>query len=138
MGRDASGSRWQRATAYAPSTTRSAAGHWPLAVVALAVGAIFLRLPYLDVPISADEGGYATAAYWWARGDTLYRELSITRPQGIFVVFRAIDALGLGTARGIHLAAAVWVALSTAALLTVAARLWGRGIGFVAAGAYAR
>ena len=58
---------------------------------------LLLRLPYLDVPISADEGGYATAAYWWARGDTLYQNITITRPQGIFVVFRLIEALGLGS-----------------------------------------
>lgn len=110
---------------------------WLLIVTALALGAFLIRLPYLDVPISADEGGYATAAYWWARGDTLYREITITRPQGIFVVFRAIDALGLGTTRGIHLAAAFWVTLSTLALVAVAARLWGRRIGFAAASLYA-
>lgn len=96
-----------------------------------------LRLPYLDVPLSADEGGYATAAYWWARGDTLYESITITRPQGIFVVFRLIEALGLGSPRGIHLFAAVWVALSALALLALTARLWGRGIAVVAAGLYA-
>src|SRR5207248_1615226 len=59
---------------------RARAWAWPASVVALAVGACLLRWPYLDVPISADEGGYATAAYWWARGDALYRGLTITRP----------------------------------------------------------
>lgn len=110
---------------------------WPLAVVALVLGTLALRLPYLDVPISADEGGYATAAYWWARGDTLYENITITRPQGIFVAFRAIDALGLGTVRGIHLAAAAWVALSTLALLALVARRWGRVVGLTTAALYA-
>jgi 4-amino-4-deoxy-L-arabinose transferase-like glycosyltransferase len=137
MERNALGIGWQRTTTDAPATARSDAWRWPLAIAALVFGAIFLRLPYLDVPISADEGGYATTAYWWARGNTLYREITITRPQGIFVVFRAIDALGLGSARGIHIFAAVWVALSTVALLAVAARLWGRGIGLAAAALYA-
>lgn len=114
-----------------------AAWRWWLAVAALTFGAFVLRLPYLGVPLSADEGGYATAAYWWARGDALYGSITITRPQGIFVVFRAIDALGLGSPRGIHLVAALWVALSTLALLALAARLWGRGIGLGAGVLYA-
>src|SRR5438067_10132813 len=71
---------------------RARAWAWPASVVALAVGACLLRWPYLAAPISADEGGYATAAYWWARGDALYRGLTITRPQGIFVLFRLIEA----------------------------------------------
>jgi 4-amino-4-deoxy-L-arabinose transferase-like glycosyltransferase len=104
-----------------------------LVVVGLALGTIALRLPYLDVPISADEGGYATAAYWWARGDTLYENITITRPQGIFVVFRLIDALGLGTVRGIHLFAAAWVALAMLALFWLVARLWGRAVALAAA-----
>ena len=110
---------------------------WAGLVCCLFLGTMALRLPYLDVPISADEGGYATAAYWWARGDTLYREITITRPQGIFVVFRLIDALGLGSVRGIHLFAAAWVAASALALLAVVARLWGRAIGVVVAALFA-
>ncbi len=110
---------------------------WWVAVAAVAVGAFALRLPYLGVPLSADEGGYATAAYWWARGDTLYASITITRPQGIFVVFRALDALGLGSPFGIHLFAALWAAASALALLALAARLWGRGIGLGAATLYA-
>jgi 4-amino-4-deoxy-L-arabinose transferase-like glycosyltransferase len=116
---------------------RKAIWLWPVAVTTVALGAILLRLPYLDAPISADEGGYATAAYWWARGDTLYANITITRPQGIFIVFRLIEALGLGSVRGIHLFAAGWVALSTLALLALAARVWGRGIGLAAASLYA-
>jgi hypothetical protein len=110
---------------------------WWVAVAALVVGAFALRLPYLGVPLSADEGGYAIAAYWWGRGDTLYQSITITRPQGIFVVFRVLDVLGLGSPYGIHLAAALWAALSALALLALAARLWGRGVGLAAATLYA-
>lgn len=137
MGSETRRATWQYGDKAASLTITTHSLLWPLAVAALILGTLLVRLPYLDVPISADEGGYGTAAYWWARGDTLYQEITITRPQGIFVVFRAIDALGLGSTRGIHLFAAVWVALSTAVLLAIAARLWGRRIGFMAASLYA-
>lgn len=119
------------------NTVRTIAWRWPLTIATLLLGTLLSRLPYLDVPISADEGGYATAAYWWARGDTLYQTITITRPQGIFVIFRLIDALGLGNTRGIHLFAAVWVALSTLTLLALVTRKWGRGVGITAATLYA-
>ena len=109
---------------------------WFAAIACLAFGTVALRLPYLDVPISADEGGYATAAYWWARGDTLYRDITITRPQGIFVIFRLLDALGLGSVRGIHLAAAIWVALTALTLLALVTRLWGRAVGLAASAGF--
>jgi hypothetical protein len=110
---------------------------WPLAILSLFFGACAARWPYLDVPISADEGGYGTAAYWWARGDTLYQNITITRPQGIFVIFRMLDLLNLNSDRGIHLAAMVWVGCCTLLLLAVAGRVWGRGIGFATAALFA-
>ncbi|HEY8602276.1 MAG TPA: hypothetical protein VIL85_27875 [Thermomicrobiales bacterium] len=137
MKNDALEAVWQRTATKASTASRSAAWAWPLAIVALVASVLLSRLPYLDLPISADEGGYATAAYWWARGDTLYQNITITRPQGIFVIFRLIDALNLGTTRGIHLFAALWVALSTMTLLIITARKWGRSIGLTAATLYA-
>ncbi|HET8626844.1 MAG TPA: hypothetical protein VFL91_05475 [Thermomicrobiales bacterium] len=141
MGARVQGQRTGAAGAVAPGV-RAARGArtawlWPAGVVALVALACLARWPYLDVPISADEGGYATAAYWWARGDTLYRNITITRPQGIFVVFRAIEALGLGSVRGIHLFAAGYNALSALVLLAVAARLWGRRVAYGAAALFA-
>ncbi len=137
MKNDALETGWPRTAMKASTAARSTAWTWPLAIVTLVAGVLLSRLPYLDVPISADEGGYATAAYWWARGDTLHQNITITRPQGIFVVFRLIDVLGLGSTRGIHLFAAIWVALSTLMLLALAAHKWGRSIGLAAAILYA-
>ena len=110
---------------------------WPLGAVALAAGSVLLWLPALDLPLHVDAAGYATAAYWWARGDTLYRGLTITRPQGIFVLFRLVEALGLGSIRGIHLFAAAYTALSALTLLAIAGRVWGRPIGLGAAALFA-
>ena len=111
---------------------------WPLAVVALIAGSCLLWLPYLGyAPLHVDAAGYATAAYWWARGGTLYREITITRPQGIFVVYRLIEALGLGSPRGIYLFAMAYNTGSALVLLALTGRLWGRWTGLGAAALFA-
>jgi 4-amino-4-deoxy-L-arabinose transferase-like glycosyltransferase len=56
--------------------------------------AVLVRLPFLDAPLTADEGGYAEAARLWARGATLYRDVWVDRPQGLLLVFRAVVAAG--------------------------------------------
>jgi 4-amino-4-deoxy-L-arabinose transferase-like glycosyltransferase len=121
------------------SALRTRARHWgwPLAVIALGLGSALLWLPYLDMPLDFDVGVYATVAYWWARGDTLYQNITTDRPQAIFVIFRAIEALGLGSVRGLHVAGALYAALCALALLAVAARVWGRGVGLGAAALFA-
>ncbi|MFN8514024.1 MAG: hypothetical protein U0232_13710 [Thermomicrobiales bacterium] len=108
---------------------RARASIWtPLALGALTLLGWLLWLPYLDAPLHVDAAGYATAAYWWANGDTLYQDLTITRPQGIFVVFRAIEAVGLGSSRGIHIAAALVASACALALYAVVASIWDRKI----------
>ncbi len=106
---------------------------WPLSVALLGVGTLLLWLPYIDAPLDVDVGTYATVAYWWGHGDPLYQHITADRPQGIFVIFRMIEALGLGSVRGIHLLAAVYAACCTLALLLVVTRVWGRAIGSMAA-----
>src|SRR6476659_5430870 len=59
----------------------------PLAWAALAACLAFLlRLPYVTVPLTADEGGYAEVARLWARGAALYDRVDgiwVDRPQGL-------------------------------------------------------
>jgi len=108
--------------------------HWLLfGFAALTVTTGCLWRPYIDAPLHVDAAGYALAAYWWSQGDTLYQDISITRPQGIFVVFRLIEAVGFGDARGIHLVGAAVCLLSALLLWWIAARVWGRAIGLSAA-----
>ncbi len=101
-------------------------------IVLIALGGV-LCLPYLDLPLHTDSAVYAHAAYWWMHGDTLYRNFTITRPQGIFVVFGLIEAIGLGSIRGIHFAAGITIVLCALLLLKIAAMVWGRAVGFGAA-----
>ncbi len=59
---------------------------------------LLLHLPFLNLPMISDEGGYAYTAQRWMDGrGHLYHDIWISRPQGIFVIYAAIfDTLGSG------------------------------------------
>jgi hypothetical protein len=87
--------------------------------------AVLFRLPFLHAPLTADEGGYAEAARLWARGDTLYRDIWVDRPQGLLLVFRAVVAAG-SSPDVIRGAAMLVGAASVVATFFLALRLVGR------------
>jgi 4-amino-4-deoxy-L-arabinose transferase-like glycosyltransferase len=94
-----------------------------------------LRLPLFGLPMIADEGGYAYVAQRWLDGrGTLYSDLWVSRPQGIFLAYGAIfhtigtsaEALRIGawlvsvaTMGVVWIFAARWSNRSTAALAVV-------------------
>lgn len=59
-----------------------------------------LRLPFLQVGLISDEGGYAYVAQRWLDGrGTLYDDIWVSRPQGIFAAYAAImETLGSSVA----------------------------------------
>jgi 4-amino-4-deoxy-L-arabinose transferase-like glycosyltransferase len=80
---------------------------WSLVCVVLAVALSFvLARPFLGIELTSDEGGYAYVAQRWSSGQGhLYDDLWVSRPQGIFLVYRFIFwSLGTSTV-AIHLAA---------------------------------
>lgn len=86
--------------------------------------ALLVRLPFLEMPMIADEGGYAYATRGWLEGTgELYGDLWISRPQGIFLLYAAIfETLGTGTV-AIRLAA--WLSVcGTAIAVWAIARRW--------------
>ncbi len=109
----------------------------PFGFVALAVGSVLLWLPSLHLPIDVDAAVYAVAAHWWARGDTLYDSFTITRPQGIFLIYRLSEAIGLGSAAGLRFTGALFCAGGTLLLCAIAGRIWGRPAGFWSAALFA-
>lgn len=57
----------------------------------VSIFSFFLRWPFLDIPMISDEGGYAYVAQRWLDGrGTLYDDLWVSRPQGIFLAYSAI------------------------------------------------
>jgi hypothetical protein len=105
-------------------------------VIGVALGAaalaVLFRLPFLHAPLTADEGGYAEAARLWARGDTLYRDIWVDRPQGLLLVFRAVVAAG-SSSDVIRGAAMLVGAATVVATFLLALRLVGRTAAIAAA-----
>ena len=88
----------------------SVLANWLWLAVAILL-ALVLRTPFLRIPMLADEGGYAWAARGWLNGTgTLYDDLWISRPQGIFIVYAGIlEFLGSDT---IAMRFAAWIAIA--------------------------
>ena len=103
---------------------------WLLAAVLLS---LLLRVPFFGLPMISDEGGYAYVADRWLDGEgSLYHDLWVSRPQGIFVVYGLILQAPGSSIAGIRLGA--WLA-SVLTLVCVwrYARQWaGRGTAAIA------
>jgi 4-amino-4-deoxy-L-arabinose transferase-like glycosyltransferase len=82
-----------------------------------------LRVPFFNIPMIADEGGYAYAARGWFEGTgDLYDDLWISRPQGIFLLYGGVFKLfGEGT-WAFRFAAWIFVALTVLAVWFLARR----------------
>jgi hypothetical protein len=88
-----------------------------LAVLGLA---LLVRLPLLQLPLDPDEGGYAYIAQRWADGARLYSPQAwVDRPQGLLLLFRAVDAVSY-SALAIRLAAVLVAALLAVAVGAIA------------------
>src|SRR5680860_145091 len=73
-----------------------------------------LRIPFFEIPVVADEGGYAYATRGWVEGTgQLYHDLWISRPQGIFFVYAGIFDLFGSDTTAIRFAAWIAIALTT-------------------------
>src|SRR5438105_3491610 len=97
-----------------------------LGAVAAAGLAVAVRLPFLNAPLTSDEGGYAEVARLWERSNTLYRGAWVDRPQGLMLIYRGISDLGLGSTEGLRAAAAAFAAVTLLATMLLALRLGGR------------
>lgn len=81
-------SRWQRTALIVLQDRRRSTVVWLLLIAAIS---FLLRLPFLNLPMISDEGGYAYIAQRWLDGrGALYDDLWVSRPQGIFLAYAAI------------------------------------------------
>jgi 4-amino-4-deoxy-L-arabinose transferase-like glycosyltransferase len=84
-----------------------------------------LHWPFLNLPMISDEGGYAYVAQRWLDGrGTLYDDLWVSRPQGIFLAYGAIfETIGTSV---VSLRIGAWlVGVATMLLVWRFGRAWG-------------
>jgi 4-amino-4-deoxy-L-arabinose transferase-like glycosyltransferase len=96
-----------------------------LAAGATAAAAMAARLPFSNLPLTTDEGGYGEVARLWKGGETLYDDIWGDRPQGLILVFRAVLRLDGGSPTAMRILAAVAGALLALLVMLVALRLAG-------------
>ena len=106
-------------------TERAASTSWRWGVAAAALLSVLLRLRFVWTPITSDEGGYLAIARAWRHGAVLYRDVWVDRPQGLIVLNRVWDMLGLGTPAGIRLLAIVAGVVGVVACASIAKTLFG-------------
>jgi 4-amino-4-deoxy-L-arabinose transferase-like glycosyltransferase len=113
---------------------------WSWAAVAIGAAAAvdgFLRLSFLHVGLSPDEGGYAYVAQQWARGARLYGPAAwVDRPQGLMLAYRFLLSIAHG-AWAIRLGALVCGVAITVLLGAIGWMLDGPWTGAAAAAIYA-
>jgi len=105
-------------------------------ILAAALLAVLLRVPFMFTGLSTDEGGYAYVAQQWSRGARLYDVAWLDRPQGLLLAYRALlwlDDAGWTIRIGMVLAGAI----ITLALGAIGWQLVDRRVGVAAAWLYA-
>ena len=119
------------------TTSGSALPRWAVAgaLASCAALAIVCRIPFLDVPLTNDEGGYAYVARLWAMGAHLYGQAWVDRPQALVLLFRLVVAVAPST-HAMREFAAVYAVVNLLLLAYVATRLYGRAAGICAAALY--
>ncbi len=100
-------------------------------LVAVAVGAVILRLPYVGTPLTPDEAGFSLVARQWSPGPSLYGRFWVDRPPLLIELFRL--ASHAGTPGGLRLLGCL-AAFSATLLVGLCAKgLAGQRAGFWAA-----
>lgn len=112
---------------------RPGAVDWMWLLSAMLLG-LALRIPFLDIPMIHDEGGYAYAAQGWVEGTgQLYHDLWISRPQGIFVLYAGImEYIGSSTV-AFRFVAWIFAAVTTAVIWWYGRAWKGPAVGNLAA-----
>lgn len=94
-----------------------------LAVAAVAF--VFLRAPFVSVPLERDEGEYAYIAQRLLAGDVPYRDAFDQKPPGVFLAYAGAFVLLGQSIESIHLFAYAWTAVTALALFGCVRRLAG-------------
>lgn len=119
------------------SSARPLASRRPLAILAaIVVLGLALRLRFQDVPLNADESGYAYVARLWSRGDRLYGQTAwVDRGEGLMGAYRL--ALAFGADEAVRSLALVAAAITILGLYVIGQEVRSQPVGLGAAALYA-
>ena len=106
---------------------------WQVALGMILLVAVLVRMPFLHVPLIADEGGYAYTTHYGLSGRTLYHLLWFDRTQGILWVYRVIFQTFGRSIVAIRLFAALYNAGSALLVSLIGWRLAEKRTGLLAA-----
>ena len=107
------------------------------ALLGIAAASVLLRIPFLDVPMITDEGGYSYVAHFWSAEYELYRDIPFYRPQAIFYLYQAIFATLGDDVFAIRLFAGLFNALTVVAMGMMARMVFSPRIGLISAAIFA-
>ena len=105
-------------------TAAASRREWALGLC-IALLALLIRAPLLDLPLERDEGGYAYIAWRLEHGELPYREWFDQKPPGIFLAYRLALAAPVDPETAIRGLAALASAGAALALYFLARRLLG-------------
>jgi hypothetical protein len=94
-----------------------------LAVAAVAF--VFVRAPFVSVPLERDEGEYAYIAQRLLTGEVPYRDAFDQKPPGVFLAYAGAFVLLGQSVEAIHLFMYAWTAVTALALFGCVRRLAG-------------
>lgn len=94
---------------------------------------VLVRVPFFEVPMISDEGGYAYVAHFWSNDYQLYRDIPFNRPQGIFLIYKLILNFFGKDIFSIRLSAALWNAITLVFLYIFSREVFGRYSAYVSA-----
>jgi hypothetical protein len=90
-----------------------------------AVAFVFVRAPFVSVPLERDEGEYAYIAQRLLAGEVPYRDAFDQKPPGVFLAYAGAFALLGQSIEAIHLLMYAWTAVTALALFGCVRRLAG-------------
>ncbi len=98
---------------------------------------VLVRVPFFDVPMISDEGGYAYVAQFWTTDYQLYRDIPFDRPQGIFLIYKLILAVFGRDVISIRIAAALWNAFTLGCIFILTREVFGWRAAYISAFVFA-
>ncbi|MDD5492386.1 MAG: glycosyltransferase family 39 protein [bacterium] len=105
-----------------------------IALFLVIVFTFLIRVPYLNVPLERDEGGYAYIAWRMGQGELPYKDIYDNKPPGIYYIYFIILKFFGSTARAIHLFLCGWVVLEVLLLYKLSSNLFNnKTIGLISA-----